>query len=141
MRDHAVRSAPGSAAAFAEFWRRLGDLGSWMPSELGPEAPYVAPAYAILVGPSPMLDANLPQQPMDWPLDQPLGLFGGPVGDGSYRCGTVSGADAATLLPALNGANALTPWVHDPSTSATFGVTVRPMVPGEDICREIFGPA
>jgi hypothetical protein len=131
----------GSAAAFAEFWRLLGDLPSWIPNELSPESPYDAPAYAILVGPAPEPDPNLPQAPMDWPLDQPLALFGGPVLDGSYRCGTVTGADAATLLPALQAANQLTPWIQDPSTSATFGLTVRPMVPGEDACREVFGPA
>ncbi len=131
----------GSPAAFAEFWRRLGDLPSWIPDELGPEAPYEAQAYAILVGPAPMPDPNLPQPPMEWPLEQPLGLFGGPVADGSYRCGTVSGDDAATLRPALEAANQLTQWVDDPTTSATFGLTVRPMVPGEDVCREVFGPA
>jgi hypothetical protein len=131
----------GSAAAFAEFWRLLGDLPSWVPNELGPESAYVAPAYAILVGPAPEPDPNLPQAPMDWPLEQSLALFGGPVGDGSYRCGTVSGTDATTLLPALQAANQLTPWVQDPGTSATFGLTVRPMVPGEDVCREVFGPA
>ena len=132
---------PGSAAAFAEFWRRLGDLGSWMPNELGPASAYVAPAYAILVGPPPTQDPNFTQPPMDWPLQQPLALFGGPVADGSYRCGTVSGADADTLRPSLEAANQLTQWVQDPTTSATFGLTVRPMVPGEDVCRETFGPA
>jgi hypothetical protein len=132
---------PGSAAAFAEFWRRLGDLPSWIPGELGPDAPYEAASYAILVGPAPTQDPGFTQPPADWPLEQPLALFGGPVVDGSYRCGTVSGADAATLLPALQAANQLTQWVQDPQTSATFGLTVRPMVPGEDICREVFGPA
>jgi hypothetical protein len=78
---------------------------------------------------------------MDWPLEQPIALFGGPVADGSYRCGTASGADADTLRPSLQAANQLTQWVQDPTTSATFGLTVRPMVPGEDICRETFGPA
>jgi len=131
----------GSAAAFAEFWLLLGDLPSWIPNELGPESAHAAPAYAILVGPAPEPDPNLPQAPMDWPLEQSLALFGGPVGDGSYRCGTVTGADAAMLLPALQAANQLTPWVQSPSTSATFGLTVRPMVPGEDVCREVFGPA
>ncbi len=63
----------GSPAAFAEFWRRLGDLGSWIPDELGPEAPYEAAAYAILVGPAPMPDPNLPQPPMDWPLSAVVG--------------------------------------------------------------------
>jgi hypothetical protein len=132
---------PGSAAAFAEFWRRLGDLGSWIPNELGPASAYVAPAYAILVGPPPAPDPSFSQAPMDWPLEQPLALFGGPVAGGSYRCGTVSGADADTLRPSLQAANQLTSWVQDPTTSATFGLTVRPMVPGEDVCRETFGPA
>ncbi len=132
---------PGSAAAFAEFWRRLGDLGSWIPNELGPASPYVAPAYAILVGPAPAQDPSFSQPPMDWPLAQPLALFGGPVAGGSYRCGAVAGADADTLRPSLQAANQLTQWVQDPTTSATFGLTVRPMVPGEDVCRETFGPA
>jgi hypothetical protein len=131
----------GSAAAFAAFWARLGDLGAWMPEALGPEAQYAAGAYAILVGPAPMPDPSLPQPPTDWPLDQALGLFGRPVGGGSYRCGTVTGDDAARLQPALAKANQLTAWVQDPTTSATFGLTVRPMVPGEDVCREVFGPA
>ena len=131
----------GSPAAFAEFWRRLEDLESWIPNELGTEAPYEAPAYAILVGPAPTPDPNLPQDPMDWPLEQPLALFGGPVADGSYRCGMASGEDAVTLRPALEAANQLTQWIQDPETSAAFGLAVRPMVPGEDVCREVFGPA
>ena len=117
---------PGSAAAFAEFWRRLGDLGSWIPNELGPASPYVAPAYAILVGPPPTQDPNFSQPPMDWPLEQPLALFGGPVADGTYRCGTASGADADTLRPSLEAANQLTQWVQDPTTSATFGLDGPP---------------
>jgi len=132
---------PGSAAAFAEFWRRLGDLPSWIPNEVGPASAYEAPAYAILVGPAPTQDPNFSQPPMDWPLEQPLALFGGPVANGTHRCGTASGADADALRPALQAANQLTQWVQDPSTSATFGLTVRPMVPGDDICRETFGPA
>ncbi len=132
---------PGSAAAFAEFWRRLGDLPSWLAGEVGPESAYEAPAYAILVGPAPEQDPGFSQPPMDWPLDQPLALYGGPVAGGSHRCGTASGEDAVTLRPALEAANQLTQWVQDPTTSATFGLTVRPMVPGEDICRETFGPA
>ena len=116
--------------------RRHGSRTSWDPSP-----PYLAPAYAILVGPAPEQDPNFTQPPMDWPLEQPLALFGGPVLNGTYRCGTASGADADTLRPSLQAANQLTQWVQDPTTSATFGLTVRPMVPGEDICRETFGPA
>ena len=133
--------SPGTPEAFGELWRQLVDLQRWMGSELGAEAPYVATSYALLVGPAPQPEASLPQAPADWPLAAPLALFGGPVMDGTLRCGTVSGPDAATLRPALAAANTLTQWVQDPGTSATLGLTVRPMVPGEDVCREIFGPA
>jgi hypothetical protein len=75
----------------------------------------------------------------DWPLDVALGSFGGPVLDGSLRCGIVDGTDADVLRPAIEQANQLTGWVQDPSTSATFGLTVRPIVAGENQCAEAFG--
>ena len=81
----------------------------------------------------------LTQAPADWPLDQPLATFGAPVANGTMRCGTIRGADADTLRPALDAANALTPWVQDPATSATFGLTVRSLVGDEDACHEVFG--
>ena len=130
---------PGTPEAFGELWRHLQDLSSWLGAELGPEAPYVPAAYAILVGAPPTPEPGLPQAPADWPLEQPLATFGGPVANGTARCGTVSGADADALRPALQAANQLTFWTQDPEASAAFGLTVRPMVPGEDVCREIFG--
>ncbi len=130
---------PGSAAAFAAFWNKLLDLPSWLGDDLGPQSPYDPPAYAILVGAPPAPDPVFTPPPADWPLDQPLATFGAPVANGTARCGTASGADAETLRPALEAANPLTPWVQDPDTNATYGLTVRPMVPGEDVCKEIFG--
>jgi hypothetical protein len=132
--------APGSPEAFGELWRHLADLSSWLATDLGPEAPYVAPSYALLVGPPPQPEPGLPQAPADWPIDTPLGTFGGPVANGTARCGSVTGEAADALRPALAAANTLTPWIQDPSASAAFGLTVRPMVPGEDVCREVFGP-
>jgi len=131
--------APGSPEAFGELWRRLQDLSAWLGPELGPESAYVPAAYAILVGAPPAPEPGLPQAPADWPLEQPLATFGGPVANGTARCGTVSGPDAELLRPALQAANQLTMWNQDPEFSAAYGLTVRPMVPGEDICREIFG--
>jgi hypothetical protein len=131
--------APGTPTAFGSFWRMLLDLPSWLASELGPESTYDAPAFALLVGPAPQPDPGLPQQPVDWPLDQPLATFGGPVANGTARCGTVSGSDADTLRPVLRAANQLSPWVQDPDTSATFGLVVRPLVTGENACAEVFG--
>ncbi|HEY6570905.1 MAG TPA: hypothetical protein VIZ22_11460 [Candidatus Limnocylindrales bacterium] len=130
---------PGSAAAFGAFWNQLLDLPSWLGSDLGPPMPYDPPAYALVVGPPPDPEPPLSPPPADWPLDQPLASFGARVANGTARCGTVSGADADALRPALDAANQLTPWVQDPETSATFGLTVRPMVSGEDACKESFG--
>jgi hypothetical protein len=136
----AADPAPGSPEAFGEFWRRVSSLSTTLGAELGPESPYTPPAYSILVGPAPVPEAGITPSIMDWPLDMPLATFGGPVANGTARCGNVSGADADTLRPALEQANQLTQWVQDPETSATFGLTVRPLVPGEDQCRAIFGP-
>jgi hypothetical protein len=128
--------APGSPEAFGAFWQRITDL-SWLGSDLGREAPYQPQAYAILVGPAPD-PQGFPQAPADWPLDAPLATLGDPVGDGIHRCATIRGEDAATLRPALEAANQITAWTQDPSTSATFGLSVRPLLPGEDVCRELF---
>ena len=40
---------------------------------------------------------------------------------------------------AVADANQLTQWTASESTSATFGLTVRPVVQGEDPCAEVFG--
>ena len=132
---------PGSPEAFGELWRRVASLPQTLPGELGPEQPYTPTAYAILVGEPPAPQDGLPVNVMDWPLDTPLATFGGPVANNSARCGLVEGEDAATLTPALAQANQLTQWVQDPEMSATYGLTVRPIVAGENPCEEIFGLA
>ncbi len=133
--------APGTPAAFGDLWRQLSDLGGWLRAELGPEIEFVPPAYALLVRPAPEGTRDLPQAPAIWPLETPLGTFGVPVASGTARCGTVDGADARTLRPALETANALTPWIQTKDDVAQYGITVRPLAPGEDACAEIFGPA
>ena len=131
--------APGSPEAFAVLWQRVSALPDVLPGEVGPEQPYEPIGYALLVGPPPVaqgIAGNL----QDWPLDTPIATFGSPVADGSLRCGTAFGADAAALGHSFENANQLSQWVQDPDTSATFGLTVRPIVPGEDPCKESFGP-
>jgi hypothetical protein len=130
---------PGTPEAFGELWRKLAAPESWLAAELGPQAPFVADAFALLVGPAPAPDSAVGAQVADWPLDTPLATFGGPVAGGAYRCGIVRGADADTLRPALEGANQLTQWVQDEATSVTFGLAVRPVIAGEDACVETFG--
>jgi len=132
--------APGSPAAFTELWRRVASLPDTLPGELGPEQPYEPDGYALLVGPPPVPPQGLKGNLQDWPLDAPLATFGRPVADGSVRCGSVFGEDAAALDHSFENANQLSQWVQDADANATFGLTVRPIVPGEDPCAEAFGP-
>ena len=76
-----------------------------------------------------------------WPLEQPIATLGKPVGSApTPRCGTVRGADATTLRPSLEAANQLTRWVDEGADRAdATAIQVRPMVPGEDVCLEVFG--
>jgi hypothetical protein len=132
---------PGTPAAFADFWAKLQDPAAWLGEAVGAETPYVADAYALLIGPPPPPEASVPAHVLDWPLDIGIGTFGTAVANGSRRCGTVTGADAETLRPALEQATQASQWVQDADTSATFGIVARPFVPGEDPCAEAFGPA
>ena len=132
--------ASGTPAAFGDLWRQLTDLGSWLRAELGPEVAFVPPAYALLVRPAPEGMPDLPQAPAVWPLEIPLATFGMPVANGTARCGTVGGAEAWTLRPVLEAANTLTPWIQRADSVEQLSITVRPLVPGEDACVEVFRP-
>lgn len=132
--------APGTPGAFAAFWQALLDM-SWLEGDLGDQAPYLAESFAILVGVEPADDPAMLPQVVTWPLATPLAVFGTPIGNESApRCGTVRGAEAAALLPVLSGANELTSWVDEGAAPDTAtAIQVRPMVPGEDVCLELFG--
>jgi hypothetical protein len=130
---------PGTPAAFGAFWSSLQDP-AWLGDAVGPEASYTADRFALLVGPPPAPEASVPAQILDWPLDVPVGRFGAAVANGTRRCGTATGDDAARLQPLLMQATQATQWVQDPTTSATLGIVARPFVPGEDPCAEWFGP-
>ena len=132
---------PGSPEAFGTLWQRIANLPQTLPGELGPEQPYTPNAYAILVGEPPAPQDGMTASLMDWPLEMPLATFGGPVANNTARCGLVEGEDAATLTPALAQANQLTMWTQDPEFSVAYGLTVRPIVAGENPCAEIFGLA
>jgi len=132
--------APGTPEAFGAFWQSLVDL-TWLAGDLGREAPYAADAYAVLVGVQVQDDPLIRPGLAPWPLDEPIATFGKPVGaTPSPRCGTIRGADAATVTPAFEGANQLTRWVDPGGDRAdATAIQVRPMVPGEDVCLEVFG--
>lgn len=130
---------PGTPEAFGELWRMLADPAAWLGADLGPEAPFVADSYALLVGLARTPDAAGGSGIRAWPLDTPLATFGDPVANGTLRCGIVAGTDADTMRPALEAANRRTRWAQDASTDVTFGLVVRPIVSGEDPCAETFG--
>lgn len=131
--------APGTPEAFGMFWDRLLDLPSWLAADLGRQDAYPPTAFSILIGSAPVPDAALGANIAQWPLTTPMASFGVLVANETARCGTATGPDVAIMRVALGKANQLTQWVASPTTSATYGLTVRSLTPGEDACREIFG--
>ena len=133
-----TQPVPGTPAAFATFWYRLLDMASWLEPELGVEQPHLPSSYAVIVGPppEPWPGAAL----LVWPITEPaLGAFGAPVrGEPGTRCGIAAGDLAAALRPLFAAATQLTPFVATASASSTHGLTVRPLLPGdEDPCAPI----
>lgn len=119
-------------AALADFQTKLGDLRSWLPEgSIGAEEQYV-PSEMRLYVQAYRGDPALEQSPVEWPLATPLSSFGDPVPDlADFRCGVVGGDDLATLLPAAQSANQLTPWTSD---GETRGLIFRPLLPDEHTC-------
>jgi hypothetical protein len=129
---------PGTPAAFARYWYRLLDMAGWLESELGPEQAYAPSSYAVIVGPPP--EPWEGATPVVWPVaEPPLGAFGAPVrGEPGTRCGIAAGDLAAALQAPFAGATQLTPFVATATASATRGLTVRALLPGdEDPCAPI----
>lgn len=134
--------APGTPEAFAAFWARLVDLDGWLGGEVGRATGYAPEAFSILIGPPP-LDPTPGVAPAVWPLSSRFALFGDPViTDTSLRCGTVAGEEAQVLEPSLYQAKANQQWVESPVTSMSYGLTIRPVLPGDgDPCAELTTPA
>jgi hypothetical protein len=127
---------PGTAPAFAAFWQKLTGLAQWLPDDLGPSAPYEPDRLAVLAMP-PTQDASpstqdtsamTPKQ-VPWPLATPFAKFGTAMGNETFRCGVVSGADLASLLPVVKQANQLTRFADSEGT--VDSLVVRALVPGE----------
>lgn len=120
-------------AKLAAFQAKLTDLRSWLPNgSVGTERPYDPTEMRVYVLPY-QGDAELPQDPIEWPLEPPLDAFGEPVqnGPGHTRCGVVTGEDLTTLLAAAGKANALTPWT---SGGTGYHLIFRPLLPDEHAC-------
>jgi hypothetical protein len=126
-------------AKLLAFWTWLGSLSeSLAPEEVSsPDAPYDIKRLRIFAREveSTTIDPNFEQEPVDWPLDQPLSTLGDVLTEGplamSTRCAEIAGNDVGKLLPALKGANVLTAWV---SEEKPYQLWVRPLLPDEAGC-------
>ena len=120
-------------AALRDFQMRLGDLTSWLPSGSVGAEEFFTPSGIRLYVTAYQPDPNLDQQGVEWPLSGPLSTFGEPVEGtaGDLRCGVVDGADLDLLLPELEQANTLTPWV---SEGEEYRLIARPLLPDERGC-------
>ena len=132
---------PGTPEAFGVFWQALLDLPTILGDDLGQEFAYEPGAFALLIGVEPMDGGGIAPQVVGWPLDTALADIGLPVGDRLLpRCGTVRGEDAAILAAAFSRATQLTRWVDRGGAEAdAVAIAVRPLLPGEDVCRDLFG--
>jgi len=116
------------------FLDQLGRLRQWLPAgSVGEESSFQPDALRVY---SRALtaedeDADLRQEPKDWPLDQPLSTFGGPVEGQDLRCGVAEGADFDRLFPEARDSNELTPWV---SEGTRYKLVFRPLLPDESGC-------
>jgi hypothetical protein len=128
--DPAVTAA---RAKLATFQGQLGNFQALLGSELGSWSQYQADAVQLIVSRGAPDDGQgLVQQPLAWPLTTHLGGFGATLPElmEGQRCGVVSGADLDLLMPLLQKANSLTPWLD----ANLFGVAVRPLLPDETGC-------
>ena len=120
-------------AKLVAFQATLTDLQSWLPAgSVSDQLPFEFDEMRVVVQPySASPEPGLEQNPIDWPLE-PLSAFGLPDPTFSdFRCGVVSGADFAKLLPDAQRANELTPWRSD---GERYGLIFRPLLPDEHTC-------
>lgn len=121
--------SPGTPAAFQAFLAKVSGLDTWLGSDLGTSSTYVPDALAVMATPPTDTPSGMAAQQTTWPLAATFATFGKPVGSAGVRCGDVTGADVATILPAVKAANQLT--VFADSTGAKATLSVRALVPGE----------
>ena len=105
-----------------------------LPGGVGPETAYEPVGLRILVSPAQAGGEPSPIAPAvrDWPLAVGLAEFGAALKDRpDARCGTIEGAEFATLFPLVRESNELTRWS---SGGKTYELRFRPLLPGETGC-------
>jgi hypothetical protein len=118
---------PGTSEAFEAFWTKLSSLDAWLAADLGPSASYQPTSVAVMLTKPTDAPSGMTAQIKPWPLSSTFAKFGSAAGPN--RCGVVTGADLAALLPAVQAGNALTRFTD--STGASMSLNVRVLVPGE----------
>ena len=122
-------AAPGTPAAYQLFWSQITSINAWLAAGLGQGKSFTPTSLAVLVTPPTEATAGIAANEKPWPLASTFATFGKPHGGSVYRCATVTGADAATLLAVVVEANQLTHFSD--STGAKASLQVRAMLPGE----------
>jgi hypothetical protein len=122
-------SAPGTPAAYQLFWNQVTSVNSWLAADLGQGKSFTPTSLAVLVMPPTDATAGIAANEKTWPLASTFATFGKPHGGSVYRCATVTGADAATLLAVVVESNQLTHFTD--SAGAKASLRVRAILPGE----------
>lgn len=114
------------------FEAKATDLG-WLPQGSVSASETYHPSALRVFSSTYRPDQSLTEPAVAWPLTPGLATFGEPVANGpeGFRCGAVTGEDAATLLPLVEQANQLTPWT---SGDARYTLLLRPLLPDESGC-------
>jgi hypothetical protein len=116
--------------ALLSFVDHLSSLETWLPDgSVSASAVYEVTGVRAFVTPY-TVQADLPQEAIEWPLDVPLRGAGVDAGAG-FRCLSVTGEDWSVLSRTVRQANQLTPWTSDGRRSA---VSFRPLLPDETGC-------
>lgn len=117
----------------SRFLDDMTNLDPWLPEgSVGAERPFESEAIRFFVTEGrPFTDEGVEQQPVDWPLAQPLASFL-PKDNSTYGCGSAAGDDADKLRATASQASELSPWR---SEGKIFGVVFRPLLPDEQGCE------
>jgi hypothetical protein len=114
----------------------LTGMEAWLPADAWATAawePYEAASLRLLVANAdnqPPDAEGLDSEPLPWPGTTPPDELGDPSSVQDFRCGVVTGDEAAAWLTALESANQLTRWSYG---GHLYRVTPRPLLPDESL--------
>lgn len=121
-------------AALAEFTAMLVNLEAWLPpGSVGPAMPYEPEQMRVFVSPHAVSD-EFPQEPVVWPLDTGLDVFGDPLPPADdLRCGVLDGEDLDQVVSVAAATSTLTPWL---SAGEEWRLVFRALLPDETGCPD-----